>query len=254
VVSRDLEYALSAYEAIDREVPIRDRRWVVIHVNQASGAQIRRMKALGVIATVMPGFLWMAGDRYGLDQLGEEGIPIRRLLDGGVPVALSTDGVPCSMLWTAWAAIARWDEDGQRQLGDSQITREEALRMAAQSGHRLTWNEERSGSLEVGKVADMVVLAEDPLSCDLDRLKDIRVERSRQAIGPPFQAVGHTSPRTNSPSRPRPGRARRTPLRLPQRIESPCRCQSPGSRALATARRWSRRMRERFTTARLSQA
>jgi predicted amidohydrolase YtcJ len=40
-------------------------------------------------------------------------------------------------------------------------------RMAAQSGHRLTWNEDRFGSLEVGKVADMAVLAEDPLTCDL---------------------------------------------------------------------------------------
>ena len=39
VVSRNLEYALGAYEAIDREVPIRDRRWVVIHVNEASDAQ-----------------------------------------------------------------------------------------------------------------------------------------------------------------------------------------------------------------------
>jgi predicted amidohydrolase YtcJ len=178
VVSRHLEYALSAYEAIDKEVPIRDRRWVVIHVNQASDAQIRRMKALGVIATVVPGFLWMASDRYGLDQLGEEAIPIRRMLDGGVPVALSTDGVPYSMLWTAWEAIARWDDDGQQQLGNSQLTREEVLRMAAQSGHRLTWNEDRYGSLEVGKVADMVVLAEDPLSCDLHRLKDIRVDRT----------------------------------------------------------------------------
>src|SRR5216683_869325 len=187
VVSRDLEYALAAYEAIDKEVPIGDRRWVVIHVNQASDAQIRRMQALGVIATVVPGFLWMAGDRYGLDKLGEQGIPIRRMLDGGVPVALSTDGVPYSMLWTAWEAIARWDDDGQRRLGDSQLTREEALRMAAQSGHRLTWNEDRYGSLEVGKVADMVVLAEDPLSCDLDRLKDVRVDRTflggRQVFG-----------------------------------------------------------------------
>jgi predicted amidohydrolase YtcJ len=190
VVSRDLEYALAAYEAIDKEVPIRDRRWVVIHVNQASDAQIARMRALGVIATVVPGFLWMAGDRYGLSELGAEGIPIRRMLDGGVPVALSTDGVPYSMLWTAWEALARWDEDGQRQLGDSRLTREEALRLAVQSGHRLTWNEDRHGSLEVGKVADMVVLAEDPLTCELDRLKDIRVERTflggRQVYGPVY--------------------------------------------------------------------
>ena len=187
VVSRDLEYALAAYEAIDRVVPIRDRRWVVIHVNQASDEQIKRMRALGVIATVVPGFLWMAGDRYGLDKLGADGIPIRRMLDGGVTVALSTDGVPYSMLWTAWEALARWDEDGQRQLGDSRLTREEALRMAMQSGYRLTWNEDRYGSLEAGKVADLVVLAEDPLTCELDRLKDIKVERTfvggRQVFG-----------------------------------------------------------------------
>ena len=187
VVSRDLEYALSAYEAIDREVPIRDRRWVVIHVNQASDDQIRRMRALGVIATVVPGFLWMAGDRYGLDKLGGEGIPIRRMLDAGVTVALSTDGVPYSMLWTAWEAIARWDEDAQRPLGASELTREEALRMAAQSGYALTWNEDRYGSLEAGKVADMIVLEEDPLTCPLDRLKDIKIERTflagRQVFG-----------------------------------------------------------------------
>jgi predicted amidohydrolase YtcJ len=93
------------------------------------------------------------------------------------------------MLWTAWEAIARWDEDGQRRLGESRLTREEALRIAIQSGHRLTFNEDRFGSLEVGKMADMVVLAEDPLSCEIDRLKDIRVDRTflggRQVFGPP---------------------------------------------------------------------
>ena len=50
VLSRDLEYGLSVFEAIDKEVSIRDRRWVMIHVNQASDTQIRRMKALGVKA------------------------------------------------------------------------------------------------------------------------------------------------------------------------------------------------------------
>src|SRR5262249_41898823 len=119
---------------------------------------------------------------------GAESIPIRRMLDGGVPVALSTDGLPYSMLWTAWEAIARWADDGQRRLGDSQLTREEALRMAAQSGHRLTWNEARYGSLEAGKVADMAVLGDSPLSCDLHRLKDIGVDRTflggRQVFGP----------------------------------------------------------------------
>jgi predicted amidohydrolase YtcJ len=176
VVSRDLEYALSAYEAIDREVPIRDRRWVVIHVNQATSDQLSRMRDLGVIATATPGFLYLAGDRYGLDRLGARAVPLRELLDAGVPVALGTDGVPYSMAWTMWEALARWDGDAQRQLGESRLTREEALRMSVQSGHRLTWTEDRRGSIEVGKDADVVVLDGDPLTCPEERIKELAVD------------------------------------------------------------------------------
>ena len=176
MVSRDLEYALSGYEAIDREVRIRDRRWVVVHVNEATPAQLRRMKQLGVIATVVPGFLYMAGDRYGLDALGERGVPIRDLLDYGIPVALGTDGMPPSMLWTMWEALARWNADSNSRLGESRLTREEALRMAVQTGHLLTWSEHRRGSLEVGKQADLVVLGGNPLTCPEDEIKDLPVD------------------------------------------------------------------------------
>jgi predicted amidohydrolase YtcJ len=176
IVSRDLEYAISAYEAIDRAVPIRDRRWVVIHVNQATPEQLARMRDLGVVATATPGFLYLAGDRYGLDQLGERAVPLREMLDARVPVALGTDGVPCSMLWTMWEALARWDDGAQRRLGDSRLTREEALRLVVQSGHRLTWSEDRRGSIEVGKDADLVVLDANPLTCVEDRIKDLAVE------------------------------------------------------------------------------
>lgn len=176
IVSRDLEYALSAYEAIDREVRIRDRRWVVIHVNQATPDQLRRMKDLGVMATVTPGFLYLAGDRYGLDALGEKAIPIRDLLDAEIPVALGTDGVPYSMLWTMWEAIARWDGDAKQSLGDSHLSREEALRLAVQTGHLLTWNKDRRGSIETGKDADLTVLSGNPLTCSADELKDLPVD------------------------------------------------------------------------------
>ena len=176
VVSRDLEYALSAYEAIDRAVPIRDRRWVVIHVNQATPDQLRRLRRLGVVATATPGFLYLAGDRYGLDALGAGGVPLRDLLDAGIPVALGTDGVPPSMLWTMWEALARWDADGERRLGESGLTREDALRLATQAGHVLTWSEHRRGSIEAGKDADLVVLAGDPLTCDERMLEHMEVD------------------------------------------------------------------------------
>jgi predicted amidohydrolase YtcJ len=176
LVSRDLEYALSAYEAIDREVPIRERRWVVVHVNEATAGQLRRMTELGVVATATPGFLYMAGDRYGLDALGERAVPLREMMDAGIPVALGTDGVPSSMLWTMWQALARWDDGAGRRLGDSRLTREEALRLSAQTGHLLTWSEDRRGSLEPGKDADLVVLGGDPLTCPEDTIKDLPVD------------------------------------------------------------------------------
>ena len=51
-------------------------------------------------------FMYMASDRFNLHEIGERAIPIRRLLDAGVPVSLSSDNVPYSMLWTMWEALA----------------------------------------------------------------------------------------------------------------------------------------------------
>jgi predicted amidohydrolase YtcJ len=188
LVCYELERVLRAYEAIDAQVPIGDRRWVVVHVTEATPDQIRRIKALGLIATVTPNFMYMARDRFGLDQLGARGTPIRALLDAGVPVALSTDGVPHSMLFALWETLARWDNDSKTQLGESGLTREEALRLATVAGHVLTWDEDRRGPLEPGKAADFVVLEDDPLTCALGAIRDIPVQRTfvggRQVHGP----------------------------------------------------------------------
>ncbi|MSQ55417.1 MAG: hypothetical protein EXR31_08630 [Betaproteobacteria bacterium] len=178
LVCYELERVLRAFEEIDAQVSIRERRWVAVHVTEASPAQIRRIKALGLVATVTPNFMYMAKDRFNLQALGARGTPIRQLLDAGVPVALSTDGVPHSMLFALWEALARWDNDGGRQLGASGLAREEALRLATVAGHYLTWDEQRRGPLAPGMAADFVVLGEDPLACDLERIRHIAVERT----------------------------------------------------------------------------
>ncbi len=188
LVCYELERVLRAFEEIDAQVPIRERRWVAVHVTQATPAQIRRIKALGLVATVTPSFMYMAKDRFNLQALGAQGTPIRALLDAGVPVALSTDGVPHSMLFALWEALARWDNDGRQRLGDSGLTREEALRLATIAGHYLTWDEAARGALAPGMAADFALLDEDPLACELDRIRDIAVERTwvagREVHGP----------------------------------------------------------------------
>ena len=156
LICYDLERVLRAYEAIDEQVPIRDKRWVMIHVIEATPDQIQRMKRLGVIATVTPNFMYMASDRFNLHEIGERAMPIRALLDAGVPVALTSDNVPYSMLWTMWEALARWDEDSKRRIGTANLSREEALRMVCQTGALVTWDETSKGTLELGKLGDIV--------------------------------------------------------------------------------------------------
>jgi len=175
LVCYEIERVLQALEAIDAQVPIRDRRWVAVHVTSATPQQIARIRALGLIATVTPGFMHMAKDRFDLHALGAAGTPIRALLDAGVPVALSTDGVPHSMLFAMWQALARWDADSGTALGPSHLSRIEALRLATAAGHVLTWDEARRGPLAAGMDADFTVLDEDPLACPLERLPTIAV-------------------------------------------------------------------------------
>jgi predicted amidohydrolase YtcJ len=178
LVCYDLERVLRAYEAIAERAPIQERRWVIIHVIDATPEQLRRIKQLGLVATVTPNFMYMASDRFGLDRLRGRGVPIRELIDAGIPIALSSDNVPHSMLFTLWQALSRWDNDSKSKLGESRLGREEALRIATTSGHYLTWEEERRGPLAVGNAADFAVLNENPLTCEEDRIKDIRVERT----------------------------------------------------------------------------
>jgi predicted amidohydrolase YtcJ len=163
---------------------------VIIHVTQATSDQIRRIKELGLVATITPGFMYMASDRFGLDKLGQQGTPIREFIDAGIPTALSTDNVPYSMFFAMWQALSRWDNDSQSRLGESRLSREEALRLSTVTGHQLTWSEGERGTLEVGKAADLLVMADDPLTCDEIIVKDIPVERTFVSGREVFTAPG----------------------------------------------------------------
>jgi predicted amidohydrolase YtcJ len=176
LVCYELERVLQCLEAIDAVVPLHELRWVAVHVTQASANQLERMRRLGLIATVTPGFMQHAADRFGLLALGAAGTPIRALLDAGVPVALSTDGVPHSMLFALWQARARRDGESGLTLGESGLSREEALRLATVAGHQLSWTESHRGPLKAGNDADLVVLPQDPMSCDWDALATLKAE------------------------------------------------------------------------------
>ncbi len=187
-ICQDVEGVLRGFEAVDRVVPLRGRRWVMMHLTRATDAQLARIAALGAVVTMTPNFMYHATTRLGLAALGAAGTPIRRVLDAGIPLALSSDNIPVSMFWAMWSALTRYAGDLDRRLGASGLDRSEALRLIAGSGHYLTWDEERRGAIRPGMDADLAVLDRDPLLCPEDEIREIAARRTflggREMPGP----------------------------------------------------------------------
>ena len=172
---------LDMFAETDREAPIAGQRWVLAHISALTQQQIDLIRDLGIVATTHTnGYIWKSGaelrDRIGRERENDI-VPLRRLSDAGVPVALGTDNVPVSLWFPIWQAVARIDRTVDAPVAASQaLTREETLRCATAGGAYLTFEEDRKGSLEPGKLADIAVLSQDPLTCDLARLRDTVAE------------------------------------------------------------------------------
>ena len=167
------ESSLDLLEQIDKQAPLRDLRCVAFHLTDATPQQLRRIRELGLVVTLTPSFIYSQAAELGLAKRGQSAVPIREVLDAGIPATLGTDNVPPSMLFTAWAALERWDEVGQRHLGESRLEREEVLRMCCQTPHFMNWEEDRRGKIAPGMEAELVVLDGDPLTCDIGRLPQL---------------------------------------------------------------------------------
>ena len=172
---------LPLFEEANERVPIGDMRWVLGHINTLSEDEIKRVADLGLVLTTHTNRYIHKQSHITLEEIGKERendiVPIRSLLEAGVHTALATDNVPTSLFFPVWQSIARENlHTGERIAPDQALSRAEALRCATIEGAWLTFEEDRKGSLEVGKLADMAVLSEDPLTCPEDAIKDIVAE------------------------------------------------------------------------------
>lgn len=126
--------------------------------------------------SLTPSFIYSQSAETGLVKLGKDAVPISEVLHAGIPVALGSDNVPPSMLFTCWEALVRWDNVGQQHLGESNLSREEALRICCQTPHYMNFDEDRRGQIAPGQSAELVVLNGNPLTCDVDLLPQLEVE------------------------------------------------------------------------------
>lgn len=180
-----IDRLLDAYEAAGRERSIAGRRFVVLRGSLIQRDQLERMKRLGVILQIENMFMWdKAGavERHMGGAVADRVFPDRMAIDilGIENVSQGSDFPTNSMNpWlNLYLAVTRRDETGKRYGADQAIGREEALRMYTLSGAHASFEDGLKGSIEVGKLADMVVLDRDYMTVDAEQIRHIRVLRT----------------------------------------------------------------------------
>jgi predicted amidohydrolase YtcJ len=174
-----MDLVLDVYEKANAARAITGRRWSIEHAFIGRPDHLPRIKALG-LALAVQDHLYLAGPSlvsYWGSARAALTTPVRMYLDAGLPVSSGTDApvVPYPPLWTLYHFVTRDTLSGGVLGADQRITRREALRIATVGNAWLTMEEADKGSLEVGKLADVVVLSDDPLTSPEPRLRDAEV-------------------------------------------------------------------------------
>jgi len=175
-----IDVCLDAFEAAQKSNPRRDARHRLEHCTMALPRMFDRIKKLGVIPVLQPGFIWELGDNW-FRQLGKETCaklkPFRTLLDNKILMAFSSDRpvVSGAPLLGIHSAVNQKTRTGQDYAPHEKITPEEALRCYTINGAYATFEEKIKGSIEAGKLADLVILGEDLTQVRPERIKDIPV-------------------------------------------------------------------------------
>jgi predicted amidohydrolase YtcJ len=177
-----IERTLEVYEQLMRETPRRDARLRIEHCTLIDPELVRRMRTLGVIPVPFSGYVYFHGDVlhfYG-EERARHMFAMRSLIDAGLKPPASSDytASPAEPFLWLQSMVTRTDPAGHVWGSNQRITLAEAIRVATLNGAYASFEEHDKGSLEPGKLADLVVLSADPFKTDPAALRSIRSERT----------------------------------------------------------------------------
>jgi predicted amidohydrolase YtcJ len=168
------ELTVSTFEAVNKTNPIANLRWSLAHVGTIDAATINRLKAMGAAIAVHP-FQFLAG--------GRGGPPLRTIVDSGIKVGAGSDSAQISTL-NPWLVISYMvtgkSSDGTLINAGQQLTRMEALRLYTAENGWFLKEESTIGTIEAGKLADVVVLSDDYF--DAARVPDDAIKRLKSVL------------------------------------------------------------------------
>ena len=169
---------LPILEEANAQRSLQGRRWTIEHGRYPRMDQIKRLQELGLWFSVQANPYWLSSVH--IEGFGREraayGNPLRRLIDAGIPLAGGTDhGVFYSPFLHIWWYVTRQTRDSGVLGIENAITAREALILATRNPPHLTFEESQKGTIEPGKLADLVVLDSDPLQLEPSELRDVKV-------------------------------------------------------------------------------
>jgi len=176
-----IDLLLEALNTVYGDRPRPELRNVIIHSQTIREDQLDAAVAHGLIPSFFPIHVFFWGDRHRDLFLGPERAmrldPARSALDRGLKITLHHDApiAGIDMLPVAAAAVNRLTTSGKLLGPDERITPYEALRAITKDAAWQYFEEDRKGTLEAGKLADLVILDKDPLAVDPMSMKDIKV-------------------------------------------------------------------------------
>jgi len=170
----NIEVVVAAYEQMEAEFGIKHLRWGLQHADHATPEQLARLKALGCGVSAS-GFRWLSG------QPRADGLPVGplfpQLVDSGIPLGLHEDGVhiaPHNPWFALHYATTGLNVAGQQINPGQQISRQQALHMYTRGNAWYLGREHELGSIEPGKLADLVVLDKDYFTVSEAAMRTIR--------------------------------------------------------------------------------
>ena len=172
---------IKAVEKVRGSKPRQDLRLTIVHAQTMRDDQLDFAAEQGLTPSFFPIHVYFWGDRHRDIFLGPERAtrinPSRSALDRGIKITLHHDApvAGIDMLNVAWSAVNRITTSGKKLGPEECITPFEAFRAITADAAWQNFEENRKGTLEANKLADMVILSGDPLAIDPIKIRDIKV-------------------------------------------------------------------------------
>lgn len=167
--------------ALDENPRVDHRHYLNHFTVMPSSESMQKMAEYGIAITQQPNFTYTLEGRY-VDYLDgdrvEHNNPLRTPMNHGIHVAISSDILPIGPMVGIYAAVTRKGRSGRVFAAEEALTVMEALQGYTLYGAYLSFEEGRKGSIEAGKLADMIVLDQDILTIDPAHIMDIQVEQT----------------------------------------------------------------------------